>query len=94
MSLPTNSIFRKEVLESVMSLKNKKCPGYDNITAQILKQLFKKGIMLITAIFNAILRTGRFPAQWKIAQIIMIPKLVKNPTKVTSYRPINLLPQI
>jgi hypothetical protein len=35
-----------------------------------------------------------FPAQWKYAQILMIPKPGKPPTTVTSYRPISLLPVI
>lgn len=48
----------------------------------------------MTAIFNGIFMTGCYPAQWKIAQIIVIPKPAKNPTEVTSYRPISLLPQI
>lgn len=47
---------------------------------------------MITIIFNAILRLGYFPSQWKVAQIIMILKPGKNPTETASYRPISLLP--
>ena len=38
------------------------------------------------------LRLTYFPLKWKSAQIIMIHKLGKPPTRVTSYRPISLLP--
>jgi hypothetical protein len=38
------------------------------------------------------LRTGYFPAQWKFSQIITILKPGKPADKVTSYRPISLLP--
>ena len=41
---------------------------------------------------NAILRLGQFLDQWKVAQIILIPKQGKPHTEVSSYRPISLLP--
>jgi hypothetical protein len=34
---------------------------------------------------------GNFPAQWKVAQIIIL-KSGKPPNELTSYRPISLLP--
>jgi hypothetical protein len=34
---------------------------------------------MLTILFNAILRTGIFPDQWKVAQIILIPKPGKKP---------------
>jgi hypothetical protein len=34
----------------------------------------RKGIVHLTTTCNAIIRTGYFPVQWKVAQIIMIPK--------------------
>jgi hypothetical protein len=37
---------------------------------------------------------GYFPAQWKVAQIILILKSGKPPDEITSYRPISLLPII
>jgi hypothetical protein len=35
---------------------------------------------------------GYFPAQWKVAQMILILKLGKPPHAPSSYRPISLLP--
>jgi hypothetical protein len=35
---------------------------------------------------------GYFPTQWKVTQIILIFKPWKSPNKLTSYRPISLLP--
>lgn len=62
------------------------------ITGKILKELPEKGIRYITQIFNAVLRTGYFPDQWKVAQVILIPKPGKPPEDPKSYRPISLLP--
>lgn len=62
------------------------------INGKILKELPPIGIKLITIIFNAVLRTGYFPSQWKVAEIIMVPKPGKPSEQVSSYRPISLLP--
>lgn len=84
----------KQVITVVKSLNSHKAPGYDLLTAGLLKQLPEKGFKLITYIFNAVLRLKIFPEQWKVAQILMIPKPGKNPEDITSYRPISLLPVV
>lgn len=52
--------------------------GFDLITGQILQELCKKFIKRITFIFNAILQTNYFQNNWKVTQIIMIPKQGRN----------------
>jgi potassium voltage-gated channel Eag-related subfamily H protein 8 len=75
-------------------LNQKKTPGLDLITATMLKELPKEGLVNIIYIFNAILRLEYWPKSLKIAQIIMKPKSGrKNPMDV-SYRTISLLPTI
>jgi hypothetical protein len=51
------------------------------------------GIKYLTQLFNAVLLKGYFPAQWKIAQIIIILKPGKPPNELT-YRPVSLLPTV
>jgi hypothetical protein len=50
-----------------------------------------KRIVHLPFIRNSIIRAESFPAQWKVAQIIMIPKPGKPLEEVGSYRPISLL---
>lgn len=93
LSLPIQSFTPSEVSKFIKTeLKPFKAPGYELITGKILKELPKKAIMFLTFIFNAILRTEHFPAQWKVSEIIMIAKPGKPPHQVNSYRPISLLP--
>jgi hypothetical protein len=49
-------------------------------------------IKYLTQLLNAALLKGYFPAQWKVAQIILILNPENSPNKLTSYRPISLLP--
>jgi hypothetical protein len=73
-------------------LSPNKTPGYDSITAKILKELPRKGVLFLTYLFNAILRLEHVPHQFKRAQLIVIPKPGKPLNELTSYRPISLLP--
>jgi hypothetical protein len=56
------------------------------MTGKILKELPIPCIQYLTQLFNAILLCGYFPAQWKVAQIILIPKHGKPPHQLSSYR--------
>lgn len=76
------------------SIKPKKCPGFDRITVEILKNLPHIVIAKITDIINACIRLKYVPTFWKMSEIIMIPKPGKDPYEVSSYRPISLLPTI
>ena len=91
MALPVKKIRINEV-KNVIQIDPKKAPGYDLFNGIILKELSHKGPRAITQIYNAVLQTEYFPCQWKMGQIIMIVKPGKNPSDITSYRPISLLP--
>jgi len=78
--------------EITYNLKSKKAPGYDGISARILKELPKKGIVLLTYIFNAVFHLQYMPQAWKKAEVIMILKPGKPADYALSYRPISLLP--
>lgn len=85
----------KEVVNEInRNINAKKAPGFDLITGLVLKKLPRKGIIKLTNLINASLRLKYIPRQWKIAEVIMIPKVGKPPAQVSSYRPISLLPVI
>jgi hypothetical protein len=92
LSPPIRSLTPTEVLSQIKLTNPHKTPGYDLITGETLKHLPRKAVVLLTTLFNRMLHLSYFPAQWKFAQIIMIPKPGKPPTEAASYRPISLLP--
>jgi hypothetical protein len=80
-----------EVAKMIDGLNHKKAPGLDGINGKMLKELPRKGIVMLTVLFNAILRLGTLPGSWKKAKVIMIRKPGKPPERAASYRPISLL---
>jgi hypothetical protein len=81
-----------DVKKEIKKCGNHQAPGFDLITGQILKELPSRAVPLLTTIYNSMLRITYFPILWKFAQIIMNHKPGKPPNRVTSYRPISLLP--
>ena len=81
----------QEINKLILQLKNRKAPGVDGITNEVLKQLSPKAIQSLTNIINASRKTGYFPESWKIAKVIMIPKPGKPHSDPNNYRPISLL---
>lgn len=74
--------------------KIKKSPGFDLISAVILKQLPPAALKKMVTIFNAVISLKYIPLQWKKAEVIVLLKSGKPPSEPSSYRPISLLPLI
>lgn len=81
-----------EILNEIKSLNNRKSPGVDQITGQMMKELPKIAVLYLKKIFNSIIRIQYFPERWKLSLIITLLKPGKDPTNTNSYRPISLLP--
>ena len=73
------------------SLKLRSAPGDNGITPLMLRKLSFKALSHLTRLFNFLLRSGHFPASWKRAKVIPIPKPNKPCTDTNSYRAISLL---
>ena len=90
-----NKITYDEIFKEIKyKTKIKKSPGFDLISAIILKQLPPAAIKKLEALFNAALSLKYIPSQWKLAEVIVILKSGKPPSAPSSYRPISLLPLI
>jgi len=92
MSLPTKHTSLNEIKNLIKKLKIKKSPRHDQITNKILQHVPKKSIILLTYIYNFVLRMSYFPLIWKLSVIILIHKPNKPKNEPSSYRPISILP--
>jgi hypothetical protein len=90
-SLKIKILIPKEVKEEIVFLNLKKAPGIDKITPKIIKELPKKGLFMLTYIYNAIIIITYWPKQLKTAEIILIPKQGKDAREVSLHRQVNLL---
>ena len=88
--IPTD---QHEILKIVKFLKPKKSTGHDGISTKLLKQIIPNIVLPLEHIFNLSLSTGCCPDLLKLAKVIPIFKK-DDPTQVTNYRPISLLPCI
>lgn len=91
MDFPINPFSFAEVQSEINKLNNKKSPGYDSISAKIVKLLPKKAVKYLTTLYNSMLQLNFFPSQWKCAEIIMLLKPNKPESDPASHRPISLL---
>jgi hypothetical protein len=91
---PAIMLTPKEIKKKITYLNIEKAPGLDQISAKMMQELLKKGIVMLTYIFYAVLRVHSWPKHLKVAKIILVLKPGKNPNHVTSYRPISLLSTI
>lgn len=92
MTLPPKHIRPSEVEHTIRKSTRRKTPRYDLITAEVALQLPKKSLLLLTHIYNSMLRLSHFPLLRKFSVIIMIRKPEKPTDSPGSYRPISLLP--
>jgi len=63
LSPPLKVFSPTQVHQAINQLNPYKAPGYDLIDGTILKNLPRKTIMLLTSIFNSMLRLCYFPVQ-------------------------------
>ena len=71
---PEPEILRSEVEQAIKKLKSGKSPGDDNIPAELLKQSGNEGITVIHKLCNKIWSTTEWPADWKKAVFLPLPK--------------------
>ena len=79
-------------LKALRNIKRNKASGPDNIPAWVLKDHAALLAPALTAIFNCSLREGKLPNEWKMANIIPLPKINPPASMYKDIRPISLTP--
>lgn len=82
---------KEELMNAAVSFKNKKAPGPDGITAEVLKIVVQNHSQVLLDMYNFCLQAGSFFSEWKIARLVLISK-GKGPVNApSSYRPLCML---
>lgn len=80
-----------EVQECIAQLKNRKAPGPDGITVEILKATNDRYVPTITSIVNGLLSRQDFPDIWKTTRLVLIEKPGRTLDGEKAYRPICIM---
>lgn len=83
--------FEEREVSDILGSMSKRAPGEDGLEKQALSHLPTCAVSLLTSIYNSCLLASYFPARWKRATTVMIPKPNKALSDPNSYRPIALL---
>lgn len=77
------------VYTNLMQVNPNKSPGPDNISGHLLKNCAQSICHPLSILFNISFRTGSFPVEWKMANIVPIYKK-GDKNCIENYRPISL----
>ncbi|PVD27237.1 hypothetical protein C0Q70_12392 [Pomacea canaliculata] len=80
----------KEFEEAVKTLSQKKSPGPDKVTNEMLQHLGPRAKTKLLDLFNNSWNSGHVPQIWREADMVPVHKKGKDRAKVDSYRPISL----
>jgi hypothetical protein len=80
----------EEVYHVLVALNESKATGLDKIPAKLLKNCASSVCSSLCVLFNKSLSLGKLPYEWKLSNIIPIPKKGAA-EEVSNYRPISLL---
>ena len=86
-----NGPFSRSEFESTIYGKRGSAPGLDEINFRMLQALpsTMKNILLVS--MNTLFQTYEYPNDWRLIEIIPVPKPGKDPNLISSSRPIALL---
>ena len=86
-------VVQMDVLRAVVGRLNvNKAVGIDGMPGLVIELIFEHRAQELLAMMNFIYETGRVPAKWKVAWLILLNKPGKDPRLASSYRPISILP--
>lgn len=80
-----------EIEETIKKSRPHKSPGENGISNIMIKHLPLSAFVLLMTVFNHCIVIRHWPQSFKNAKVNVIPKTVKNPRVVNSYRNISLL---
>ncbi|KAE9522341.1 hypothetical protein AGLY_017253 [Aphis glycines] len=83
-------VTKSEIEAAARSMCNRKAPGPDCISNELLKAAVSSNPNAFKRIFSRCMSEGRFPAIWKRRKLVLVPKLGRPLENPSSYRPICL----
>jgi hypothetical protein len=89
-ALMNSPILQSELDLAISKLKNKKSPGPDGVTNEMIKNLGSAAMKKLLEIMNISWTSGNIPQGWREATMVPILKAGNDSTSANSYRPISI----
>ena len=87
-------ISMEDLVNACKKITPNKEVGVDGIPRTVVKALVERRAEKLLRVLNTVNNTGKIPARWKIASVVLIPKPGRDPTLTSSFRPISVLPAL
>lgn len=71
--------------------KGNTCPGVDGISVELLSAVWESIGKYVTHLFRACILLGHHPSNFKLAEVVFLPKPGRDPSSIKGWRPISLL---
>lgn len=81
----------EELREACYKIKTRKAPGPSGVPPEVIKLVAEYKSEWVLSIYNRLSRQKTFPAEWKTAKLVLLPKGNKPVEEPSSHRPICLL---
>ncbi|KXZ75772.1 hypothetical protein TcasGA2_TC031701 [Tribolium castaneum] len=89
--LRTDLFSYEEIQAAAARMRMGKAAGPDGLGPEIVRAAVAASPETISGLVNDLLKSQKFPEQWKRARLALIPKAKKSPDKLPKYRPICVL---
>ena len=80
-----------EIMKLIHGLDVSRANGLDGVSARMLKATTSSIAPSLTKLFNLFISARQFPASWKSARVVPVPKSSSRACNPSDYRPISLL---
>ena len=87
-------ISMEDLVNACKKITPNKEVGVDGIPRTVIKALVERRAENLLRVLNTVNNTGKIPARWNIARVVLIPKPDRDPTLTSSFRPISVLPAL
>ena len=87
-------ISMEDLVKACKKITPNKEVGVDGIPRTVVKALEERRAEKLLRVLNTVNNTGKIPARWKVARVVLVPKPGRDPTLTSSFRPISVLPAL